>query len=64
MQIGVERTEYTAIESLRASYRSEAGCQIIHDSTLRRGMADAYLIRIDGELAGYGGVWTRFDPDA
>lgn len=47
---------------MREGYRAEAGCQIVHDSILRRGMADAYLLRGDGKAAGYGGVWNQLDP--
>jgi GNAT superfamily N-acetyltransferase len=47
---------------LRDLYRQEAGCQIIHDSCLRRGIADSFLISIDGAVAGYGGVWNKYDP--
>jgi GNAT superfamily N-acetyltransferase len=62
MQIDVQRVDYSDIEPLRTGYRQEANCQIIHDSVLRRGMADCWLIRIDGEVAGYGGIWNRYDP--
>lgn len=50
------------VEPLRQLYRHEAHCQIIHDSALPRGFADAYLIHIHGRIAGYGGVWTKYDP--
>ena len=62
MRIQVERTEYKEIEVMRDLYRQEANCQIIHDSILARGMADPYLILMDGRRAGYGGVWNKYDP--
>jgi len=63
MKITVERVEYAEIESMRGLYREEARCQIIHDSALRRSLADAYLILSDGRRAGYGGVWNKHYPD-
>jgi GNAT superfamily N-acetyltransferase len=62
MQIDVQRTEYQDIEAFRELYRQEANCQIIHDSILRRSLADSYLILVDGRPAGYGGVWNKYDP--
>lgn len=58
MNIRVERAEYADVEGLRDLYRQEAQCQIIHDSILRRGMADPYLISVNDRVAGYGGVWN------
>lgn len=58
MDIRVERAEYRDIEARRELYRQEANCQIIHDSILRRGMADPYLIEVNGRFGGYGGVWN------
>ncbi len=62
MNIEVQRVEYGDIEALRGLYRQEANCQIIHDSILRRGLADPYLILVEGRRAGYGGVWNKYDP--
>ncbi len=62
MEIEVQKVEYAQVEPLRALYRQEMNCQIIYDSILRRGMGDPYLIRLDGRLAGYGGVWNTLDP--
>src|SRR5262245_57999000 len=42
------------IEPLRDLHRREMNCQIIRDSWLRRGFADAYLLRLDGRAVGYG----------
>ncbi len=61
MKIQVQRVEYKEVEALRALYRQEANCQIIHDSILARGMADPYLILVEGRTAGYGGVWNKYD---
>jgi GNAT superfamily N-acetyltransferase len=57
--IKVRKTEFEEIEPLRALYRHEANCQIIRDSILRRGFADPYLIFVDGQVAGYAGVWNE-----
>jgi hypothetical protein len=58
MNIQVRRAEYTDVEGLRELYRQEANCQVIHDSILRRGLADPYLIFVNDRLGGYGGVWN------
>lgn len=44
---------------MREQYRREANCQIVHDSILGRGLADPYLVLVDGRVAGYGGVWNK-----
>lgn len=56
MQIDIQRAAYPDVEAMRELYRHEAGCQIIHDSHLRRQLADPYLILVNGRLCGYGGV--------
>ena len=61
MNIEVRPTGFEEIESLRGLYRQEANCQIIKDSILRRGLADPYLILVDGHVGGYGGVWNATD---
>lgn len=63
MHIQVSRDEYRAVEAMRGLYRQEANCQIIHDSALGRGIADPYLILVDGRVGGYGGVWNKYSPD-
>jgi GNAT superfamily N-acetyltransferase len=60
MDIQVRRAAYSEVEALRALYRQEANCQIIHDSALARGLADAFLILVNGRAAGYGGVWNKY----
>lgn len=62
MDIEVRRGEYADIQALRDLYRQEANCQIIHDSILRRGLADPYVVLVDGRVAGYGGVWNKYNP--
>jgi len=62
MEIKVRKAEFGEVAALRELYRQEANCQIVHDSILPRGMADPYLIRIGGRLAGYGGVWNTICP--
>jgi GNAT superfamily N-acetyltransferase len=63
MRIEIRRAEYQEVERMRDLYRQEVNCQLIHDSCLRRGIADAYLIEVDGRVGGYGGVWNKYDPD-
>jgi GNAT superfamily N-acetyltransferase len=61
MELQVHRVEYQEVEALRDLYRAEAHCQIRYDSLLSRGLADPYLILVDGCLAGYGAVLNRYD---
>jgi hypothetical protein len=61
MKIQVRRVEFADIQALRDLYRQEQNCQIIHDSILRRGLADPYLILVDERVGGYGGVWNKYD---
>jgi GNAT superfamily N-acetyltransferase len=46
---------------MRDLYRQEMDCQIRYDSHLGRGLADPYLLFLDGRVAGYGGVLNRYD---
>jgi GNAT superfamily N-acetyltransferase len=59
MQIDIQRAAYLEVEAMRELYRHEARCQIIRDSHLRRGLADPYLIRVNGRLCGYGGISNK-----
>lgn len=61
MNIQAFQVEFNEVEAMRELYRQEQNCQIIHDSALSRKLADPYLILIDGKIAGYGGVWNRYD---
>jgi GNAT superfamily N-acetyltransferase len=63
MPIQVDRAEYREVEALRELYRQEANCQIITDSLLARGLADPYVILVEGRIGGYGGVRNRYDKD-
>ncbi len=63
IDIQVRKTEYEEIAPLRALYRDEANCQIVRDSILGRGLADPYLILVDGRVAGYAGVWNKYFKD-
>src|SRR5580692_7922931 len=60
--ITVLRTQYDDIATMRELYRHEAHCEIVRDSILRRGLADSYLLLVDGRRAGYGGVWNQHWP--
>jgi GNAT superfamily N-acetyltransferase len=44
------------ILTLRDLYRQEMNCQIVHDSLHQRGFTEMYLIRLGGQIAGYGCV--------
>lgn len=44
------------ILSLRAEYRREMACQIVHDSWHERGFTRSFLLHADGEVVGYGSV--------
>jgi GNAT superfamily N-acetyltransferase len=59
-EIRVYRTSTSDVYSLREKYRSVAWCQIVRDSILPRGLADPYLLEVEGEKAGYAGVWNRY----
>ena len=48
--------ELEAILTMRAEYRREMDCQIVHDSWHARGFTNSYLLRVDGEIVGYGSV--------
>ena len=63
MKIEVSRVEVNEITPLRELFRQEMNCQIVHDSFLRRGFSDPYLIRMEGRVAGYGLVANQHDPD-
>lgn len=62
MGIDVRVVGFPGVRALRDAYRRHAQCQIVRDSILERGLADAYLILRDGEVAGYGGVWNAHFP--
>jgi GNAT superfamily N-acetyltransferase len=61
MNIRVEITEHPTIESMRGLFRQEANCQIIYDSFFSRGLADYYLIQVEGRTGGYGAVSNKYD---
>src|SRR5437667_865309 len=63
MTIEVSRVEVDAITPLRELHRQAMSCQIMHDSFPRRGFSDAYLIRVEGRVAGYGLVANRHWPE-
>jgi GNAT superfamily N-acetyltransferase len=60
VRVEVQQVDYEAIASMRSLYRNEADCQIVRDSILARGLANPYLILVDGRVAGYAGVWNRY----
>jgi len=44
------------IVAMREMYRREMNCQIVHDSWHGRGFTQSYLVRLHGEVVGYGAV--------
>lgn len=50
------------IDHLRRLHRSEAGCQIVRDSIIPRGLAEPFSLHLDADLVGYAGVWTEHFP--
>ncbi len=61
MKIQVRRVEYHDVKAMRELYRHEANCQIVHDSFPSRGLADPYLVHLDGQICGYGAVSNKYD---
>jgi len=61
MTIQVRRAEYQDVDAMRELYRQELSCQIIRDSFLSRGLADPYLILVEGRIGGYGAVSNKYD---
>lgn len=62
MNIEIRRVDYEEVKALHELYRQEANCQIIHDSFLVRGLADPYLILVEGRLAGYAAIGNKYPP--
>lgn len=62
MDIRARRCELAEVTAMRDLYRQELNCQIRHDSMLPRGLADPYLLEVQGRVAGYGAVLNRYDP--
>jgi GNAT superfamily N-acetyltransferase len=54
--MAVTKVRLGAILDLREEYRREMDCQIVHDSWHARGFTQSYLLRVNGEIAGYGSV--------
>jgi GNAT superfamily N-acetyltransferase len=61
MQIQIRRAEHQDVESMRGLYRQEMSCQIIYDSFFSRGLADCYLILVEGSIGGYGAISNKYD---
>ena len=55
-ELEVIATSVEAILAMREEYRRAMGCQIVHDSYHERGFTDSYLLKVDGEVAGYAAV--------
>jgi GNAT superfamily N-acetyltransferase len=60
MEIQAQRADYPDVQAMRELFRQEANCQIIHDSFFSRGLADPYVILLNGRLAGYAGIGNKY----
>jgi GNAT superfamily N-acetyltransferase len=56
LNIEVAQVPIDAILSLRDEYRRAMNCQIVHDSYHARGFTDSYILRMQGQVVGYGSV--------
>jgi GNAT superfamily N-acetyltransferase len=56
MTIDTSLVPLNEILALRDLYRLEMNCQIVHDSLHERGFTESYLIRMNGQVAGYGAL--------
>lgn len=56
MRIETSLVPLQEILALRDLYRQEMRCQIVHDSLHERGFTESYLIRVAGQVAGYGAL--------
>ena len=61
MKIRAHPAEYADLKAMRDLYRQELNCQIVHYSFLPRGLADPYVIELDGRIAGYGAISNKYD---
>lgn len=62
MRIDVTAVPYESLGPLRNRLLGGVACQLVRYSILRRGLAAGYLVRCDGEAAGYGGIWREHFP--
>ena len=60
MTIEVAPAHWADVLPLRELRRREMNAQITHDSFPRRGLSDAYLIRVGGRIAGYASVANKY----
>lgn len=57
----VDKASHLEVATLREEFRREANFQIIGDSLIRRGLAQAYVVSWRDEVAGYGAKRTHDD---
>jgi len=62
VDIQVTRAELDQVLPLKDRYREEAGCQVVRDSLLWRGLAEPWLVRVEGHVAGYGALGATHAP--
>ena len=58
----VRRVDASSIEPLRERIRARAEAQIVRDSILPRGLAEAWVVSIGESVAAYAAVWVRHFP--
>ncbi len=51
LKIDVRRVHFGEVEPLKRLFRTNVGCQIVHDSIMPRGLADAYVTLVGGEVS-------------
>jgi RimJ/RimL family protein N-acetyltransferase len=63
VKFGAHPAEVTDIRPYKDLYRQQAGCQIIHYTSIDRGFTQPYLIEANGRRAGYGAMFTKhYEP--
>jgi GNAT superfamily N-acetyltransferase len=61
VKVQIERVARQDVTEMRERFTRELDCQFVHWSFIGRGLADIYLIRADGRVAGYGALSNKYD---
>lgn len=62
MTLAIRPISHHDLMPWRARYRAQANCQIVRDSIIGRGMADAFAVYEADEFLGYGAIWNKHYP--
>ena len=62
IEMTVSRVDASRIRPLRERRRRQTEAQIVRDSILPRGLAEARGVFVDAELVAYGAIWLRHYP--